>query len=69
MIVRKNGQIKLVDDQTTGLSAVVNDAKIFVLFGGATEQAEVAYTRLKMMNISLLNFLPAASFAHLVLET
>ncbi len=40
MIVRKNGQTGLVEDQTTDLGAVVNNAKIFVLFGGSTDKAE-----------------------------
>lgn len=40
IIVLKNGRTNLVGDQTTGLFAVVNDAKIFVLFGGSTDKAE-----------------------------
>ncbi len=40
MIVRKNGQTGLVKEQTTGIGAVVNNAKIFVLFGGSTDKAE-----------------------------
>ncbi len=40
ILVRKNGQIGLLKEQTSGIFAVVNDAKLFVLFGGSSDKAE-----------------------------